>query len=489
MYLINNINQIDYIIYMSDIQKYGNYLKYVLNKYDVSSLDVELLLYVTKLMLEFIEDNILQVIHTDLYDSMYDYTFELIAGEYIDSHIFEDMYKLSYVDSLKMLTNYVNMGLALISKYAMPYRSYTRTYIRNIVIDNEKVDAKIKKLTDVIQPEQRTDEWYIFRNSTLTASNIWKVFGTEASQSQLILEKCEPMNINKFKVTNTNSPMHWGQKFEPVSNMYYEYINNTTVTEFGCIPHPEFSYIAASPDGIVCDRNSNLYGRMIEIKNVVSRVITGIPKKEYWVQMQLQMEVCDLNECDFLETKFLEYDTVEDYQNEDEIEYKGVMLQYLKVDAPYYVYAPFMLTDLNSAEYKKWDEEQKITNKDMELIKTIYWKLVKISCVLVLRNKLWFKKIQPMVEVFWNKLVDERDTGSYKLRVKNKRKYEIEDEKSRSDFPKAGCLVNMGLFKTGNETLANITLPDVESLNVKSVNIEPVITKQALPKGKCLIQL
>jgi putative phage-type endonuclease len=469
---------------MSDIQKYGNYLKYVLNKYDMTKFDAELLLYVTKVMLEFIEDNILQVMNTDLYDSMYDYTFELITAEYIDSHIFEDMYKLSAADCLNMLTDYVNMGITLISKYVMPYRSYTRTYIRNVVIDKDKVDAKIKKLTDVIQPEQRTDEWYIFRNSTLTASNIWKVFGTEASQSQLILEKCEPMNIHKFKNTNTNSPMHWGQKFEPVSNMYYEYINNTTVTEFGCIPHPEFSYIAASPDGIVCDRNSNLYGRMIEIKNVVSRVITGIPKKEYWVQMQFQMEVCDLNECDFLETKFLEYDTLEDYQNDNDIEYKGVMLQYLKDDVPYYVYAPFMLTDLNSAEYKKWDEEQKITNKDIELIHTIYWKLVKISCVLVLRNKLWFKKIQPMVEVFWNKLVDERDTGSYKLRIKNKRKYEIEDEKSKSDFPKKGCIVNIGLFKSENERLT-----DILSVNVKSLNIERVITKQALPKGKCLIQL
>ena len=474
---------------MAAIQKYGNYMKYVLNKYDVSSLDVDLLLYVTKMMLEYIDDNILQIIHTDLYDSMYDYTFEMLSSEYIDTNIFETMYKLSKEDSIKLLTDYVNMGSTLVSKYVMPHRSYTRTYIRNVGIDITKVDAKIKKLTDVIQPEQRTDDWYIFRNSTLTASNIWKVFGTEASQSQLILEKCEPMNINKFKVTNTNSPMHWGQKFEPVSNMYYEYINNTTVTEFGCIPHPKFSYIAASPDGIVCDRNSNLFGRMIEIKNVVSRVITGIPKKEYWVQMQLQMEVCDLNECDFLETKFLEYDTQEDYENDNEIDYKGVMLQYLKDEAPYYVYAPFMLTDLNSAEYKKWDEEQQITNKDLELIKTIYWKLVKISCVLVLRNKIWFNKIQPMVEVFWNKLVDERRTGKYKLRIKNKRKYEIEDEKSRSDFPAPGCLVNMNLFKPENKTLVNVALPDVEPVNVKRVNIEPVITKRALPKGKCLIQL
>ena len=47
---------------------------------------------------------------------------------------------------------------------------------------------------------------------------------------------------------------------------------------------------------------------MLEIKNIVNREITGIPKKEYWVQMQLQMEVCNLPECDFLETRFKEYE-------------------------------------------------------------------------------------------------------------------------------------------------------------------------------------
>ena len=29
---------------------------------------------------------------------------------------------------------------------------------------------------NIVQPEQRSDEWYIFRNSTLTASNIYKIF-------------------------------------------------------------------------------------------------------------------------------------------------------------------------------------------------------------------------------------------------------------------------------------------------------------------------
>ena len=439
-------------------EKYNTYLKYLLNKYKVNELDEDFLLNVTSTMVEFIEENILQLMYTDLYDVVYQYSSELLYDEYIDNNILENIYKISSEESYKLLKIYLKIGLSLVFKYVTPKRSYIKSYIRKEYIDVEKMDNKLKKLMNIVQPEQRSDEWYIFRNSTLTASNIYKIFVSDYSQTQLILEKCEPLNVNKFKVTNTNSPLHWGQKYEPVSILYYEYINKTQVSEFGCIPHKDYSFIAASPDGIVCDKNSKLFGRMLEIKNVVSREITGIPKMEYWIQMQLQMEVCDLNECDFLETKFLEYETEEDYLNDNEVEYKGVILQYLKDEAPYYVYAPFMENDLTSESYKVWENNEKNKNKDLELIKTIYWKLVKISNVLVLRNKLWFNKVQPMIEIFWNNLVDERDSGKYKERQKKKRKLAIEDAKSKSDFPTGGCLINPSLFKKEENKEENLVL-------------------------------
>ena len=401
-----------------DATKYSAYLNYLLNKYDMRGLDVEFLLKVVSTMIEYIDDNILQLMYTDLYESVYDYSLELMESEYIDSNILENIYGLSKEESIKMLESYLKMGLSLVFKYVMPKRSYNKSYIRSNKINYVKIDNQLEKLKSIIQPEQRSDEWYIFRNSTLTASNIWKVFVSDYSQTQLILEKCEPLDINKFKVTNTNSPLHWGQKYEPVSILYYEYIHNTKVSEFGCIPHKDYSFIAASPDGIICDGSSKLFGRMLEIKNVVSREITGIPKMEYWIQMQLQMEVCNLNECDFLETKFIQYTTEEEYREDKETEYKGVILQYLKGESPYYIYGPFMLSDLDSEEYKRWEDEEKEKNKDLELIARLYWKLVKISCVLVLRNKLWFKKVQPMIEIFWNNLVKERESGEYKERIK-----------------------------------------------------------------------
>ena len=237
--------------------------------------------------------------------------------------------------------------------------------------------------------------------------------------------------------------MHWGQKFEPVSILYYEYINNTKVDEFGCIPHKDHSFIAASPDGIICDDSSELFGRMLEIKNVVSREITGIPKMEYWIQMQLQMEVCDLNECDFLETKFIQYLNIDEYKCDNDFKYKGTFLQFCKDNTPYYVYPSFMLNDIECKEYINWFNEQILINKDKTFVTTIYWKLEVISCVLVLRNKHWFANVLPMIETFWNNLVKERESGEYKERIKKKRKLQIYDIKSKSDFPNSGCLINI----------------------------------------------
>ena len=160
---------------------------------------------------------------------------------------------------------------------------------------------KLTILSSKPQPEQRSNEWFLFRHSVLTASNAWKAFGSQATQNQLIYEKCLPINVEKYKSNpvSTDSPLHWGQKYEPLSVMIYEKVYGTVVKDYGCILHDKYDFIAASPDGINDDINTPLFGRMLEIKNIVNREITGIPKFEYWIQMQLQMETCNLNECDF----------------------------------------------------------------------------------------------------------------------------------------------------------------------------------------------
>lgn len=56
----------------------------------------------------------------------------------------------------------------------------------------------------------------------------------------------------------------------------------------------------------------------------------------------------------------------------------------------------------------------------MTWIKNCYWKLEKISCVLVLRNKQWFKDNISSLQNIWSIIEKERDTG-FEHRCPNKR--------------------------------------------------------------------
>lgn len=318
-----------------------------------------------------------------------------------------------------------------------PERSINTNEYKVIELNDNEIhilEKKIQGLRDIPQPVQRTPEWYQFRSNLITASNAWKAFESQSAINQLIYEKCQPIKIIDPDVKiinniNTNTPMHHGQKYEPLSVMFYEDKYHTKVEDFGCIQHPSYAFLGASPDGINVDPLSERFGRMLEIKNPVSRDITGIPKKEYWVQMQLQMEVCDLDECDFLETKFVEYPDRQSYESEKDTNCKrGIIIQfYTKEGVPFYAYKP-----LHLEEVSQWEDET-INFYESEpycysFTKYIYWKLEQLSCVLVLRNREWFKNNIGQLGNVWAIVEQERVSG-----------YEHRAPKSTSTFKKGGA--------------------------------------------------
>jgi putative phage-type endonuclease len=157
---------------------------------------------------------------------------------------------------------------------------------------------KVNELINTPQPVQRTPEWYEMRNSMITASDWATVLGESpySNKDKILLKKCgEDIFI-------TSKAIDWGVKYEKVATMIYELRNNVQVIEFGVLRHPTISYLGASPDGITSD------GVMLEIKCPSSRKITGIPPSYYWCQVQGQLEVCELDRCDFLECLIKEYD-------------------------------------------------------------------------------------------------------------------------------------------------------------------------------------
>ncbi|PNH02590.1 hypothetical protein TSOC_011417 [Tetrabaena socialis] len=88
--------------------------------------------------------------------------------------------------------------------------------------------------------------------------------------------------------------------YEDVAQQVYCKRNGVRIHEFGLLKHPTVAHIGASPDGI-----SEL-GVMLEIKCPYRRQITGEVPVQYYYQIQGQLEVCGLQECDYLELKLEE---------------------------------------------------------------------------------------------------------------------------------------------------------------------------------------
>ena len=426
---MNENNKIDNKIDNKLIKKIYN--KYIKNKKVNIKIDeiFNILDLICNLFVDYIKYNGLAMHEPNFHSNINNEIFELIKIQLAEINFDKNE-----------LAKLVEIAEILIFKYIYPKRSYndnSKIFIKSNIKIN-KLKNNLIYLKNVYQPEQRTDEWYKFRHNVITASNIWKAFHTENSFNRIVIEKSKPINIDKYNIINEGSPMHWGQKYEFVSVQYYEYIYNTTVDEFGCIPHKDYAYLAASPDGINTKENSRLYGRMLEIKNIFNRKINGIPKLEYWIQMQIQMEVCDLNECDFLETRFLEYDNHDDFINDyyvevdlcgnfknnlmmtKDLKYKGMIIGFIKDGRPYYEYSPF---NCSYDELLSWEININEKNENLEFFKNIYYRLDEISCVLVLRNKHWFNSALIVKQELWENinLVKNNNTLLNELENKNKK--------------------------------------------------------------------
>ncbi len=71
--------------------------------------------------------------------------------------------------------------------------------------------------------------------------------------------------------------------------------------------------------------------------------------------------------------------------------------------------------------FEAWIEETRAKkSRSWSLYSTIYWYLDELSCVLVERNRQWFKSAVPEIENTWNTIINERETG-YRHRAAKKR--------------------------------------------------------------------
>jgi putative phage-type endonuclease len=278
---------------------------------------------------------------------------------------------------------------------------------------------QLTKLSKIPLIEQRSDEWYDVRNKLITASDFGQCCGVGkfGNIKDIYMKKCG-YEIDTFG-TGFMAPLIWGNKYEDVATTIYEKRQSTHINPFGLVKHPTIEFFGASPDGI----SDN--GIMLEIKCPYKRKIDGHIVDQYFYQMQGQLAVCELNECDFLECGFKEYvdedDFWEDWDQtecfaEDNME-KGIIVNIHNHPEKKYIYSDICISQ---KELKVWLNNT-LTSFNKYEISIDYYKLFKYNLQKVYRDKDFFNEKIIELENVWNNVVKYRsDKTAYDSAVQKR---------------------------------------------------------------------
>lgn len=201
------------------------------------------------------------------------------------------------------------------------------------------IDAKVAELMQRENIQQHTPAWFETRGKMLTASDVASAIGANpyCSRSQLLQRKVcmatktlsrlenmvgtePPRSLRHTKLKTcvqfvrrlmaaprSNTATAWGNATEDEAAMRYDEVTGRRGLQFGLFVHPTHTWLGASPDRVTHD------GILVEIKCPIKRAInesTPIPSY-YMPQVQIQMEVMDIEECDFVQ-----YQPGSDWQRE-----------------------------------------------------------------------------------------------------------------------------------------------------------------------------
>lgn len=168
----------------------------------------------------------------------------------------------------------------------------------------------LERVKNLASCSQHSLNWHLEKYDLLTASEFYDTFGSSAARVNLIKNKVlkpltdgiAPQTV--FLSREDKLPATcWGNKYESVVRDIYSKVTNCSVfSKLGRIRHSELPNLAASPDGIV--ESGDRAGRLLEIKAPISRQLEDeIIPGQYYCQIQIQLEVCNLEAADYCECK------------------------------------------------------------------------------------------------------------------------------------------------------------------------------------------
>jgi len=270
----------------------------------------------------------------------------------------------------------------------------------------------IQHILDRPNVPQRTQAWYEQSRHVLTASEFSAILGTPRAMGTLALQKTlpprDPSQSSSASACSTSAmgPMDWGVRFEPVVKQILTTMWKANILDIGRLIHPSDTKLAASPDGLLQDAaDPDRIGRLLEIKCPIRRVINDSVPFDYWCQMQIQMEVAEIDECEYVEMKLVS-------------PYKGDAEPYKMPEVkPEYLGTIWIVQNPVTCEivYAYTEDELKdYQEKAFAIIEEIPWHLERIFNKVIVRDCAWFKATAEKREEFW-KLVEETRVGTFVL--------------------------------------------------------------------------
>lgn len=170
-------------------------------------------------------------------------------------------------------------------------------------MDPRNVRDVAAKLIAAEYAEQRSDEWLALREQMLTASDVASAIGESRYESPAAFVKKKVLGLK----WSGNAATAHGTALEPLVRDLYDQRTGRKSHEIGLVQHREYPWLGASPDGVTED------GLLIEIKCPLTRKIEAKVPKHYLPQVQLQLEITDLEVCDFVQYRPASAEKNEEY--------------------------------------------------------------------------------------------------------------------------------------------------------------------------------
>ena len=140
---------------------------------------------------------------------------------------------------------------------------------------------------------QRSDDWLAQRKGRITASRVGAILGLSKyrTREDVLRDMVREWHGAPSEFSG-NEATRYGETHEADAINAYEQRFGTLVMPSPLVAHPQFSWLAASPDGLIGDDG------LLEAKCPYRAMYTEV-SDEYQAQMQLQLECTGRAWCDF----------------------------------------------------------------------------------------------------------------------------------------------------------------------------------------------